>query len=80
MTEEEKGQGRGVGRPASASSPGTSPRRPEMKMRIRDTRRCDIKHTSVLQLGLGAGEHVARVIQSVIVSACVFCVLVCVTQ
>lgn len=38
----EEGQGWGVGRPASASSPGTSPRRPEMKMRIRDTQRCDI--------------------------------------
>lgn len=41
-----------------------------------------VKHTSVgvLQLGLRTGEHVARVIQSMNVSACIVCVLVCVMQ
>lgn len=76
---EEKGRGWGVGRPASASSPGTPRRCPETKMRIQNTRRCDRKHTpvGVLQLVLRTGEHVARVIRSMNVSACVVCVPAC---
>lgn len=38
------GRGWGVGRPASASSPGTPRRCPQTKMRIQNTRRCDRTH------------------------------------
>lgn len=45
-----------------------------------NSRHTAVWHTSVLQWSLRAGEHVAQKIQSLIVSACVLCVLVYVMQ
>lgn len=56
VTEEEKEQGRDVGPPASASSPGRFPSRPGMKMRIQDTRRCDMYTTHICR-GVSAGPR-----------------------